>query len=223
MKLKAKCLFKKIKPYCALPHIWTLLIVTVLAIVLLVLSIVNKDTNAFLSSLLSNIFAGLLTGVVICLISTIKAISAYRTERLVSWMNEVHNTCLEFIKMYKRILYCKEGDFSDSEELYNHLYDTLSYSNSIWSNISQGRYNRAVHFNSYNYCKKHFSIDAVKMIESNNSLHDDLTSINIAQLTPQIAVSMLKDTYTQIMDFNGMVISKKEELNAKIKAINTSI
>ncbi len=85
----------------------------------------------------ANIFAGLVTGIVISLISTIKSMTLYRTECLIDWLNSLHKDILEYTGMYRKMIFRNQCDFVDDEVFYNHIYDTLCCGNNINVKIIQ--------------------------------------------------------------------------------------
>lgn len=78
MKYKLKRMWKNIKIYASLPHFWILGIVLILSIIACMLSVLYMKSNPFISSVFANISAGLVTGIVISLISAIKSMTLYR-------------------------------------------------------------------------------------------------------------------------------------------------
>ncbi len=224
--MKIRFIVKKIrrtlKPYFGLPHVWALLIITALSVIACWVSIACKDIYPYLSSIFANIFAGLLTGVTICLISTLKSVSLYRTERLIAWLNDLDNGCLKFIDMLRKISYHKEKDFKNDEEVYNYIYDTLCCGNDICSMICQGQFDETLPFNTYKYCKKELLFDVDEISESNDRLREDIIELDLSLLSDHDIRMIFQEMNKQILTLNGHIISKLGELNAKKKAIHIS-
>lgn len=225
--MKTKFAIKKIKQtikiYFSLPHIWVLVSVSVLSIVMCFISIVFKNADSFLSSLFANIFSGLITGVIICLISTIKSVSLYRTKCLITWLNELHCECLKFINMHNKILFYKKDDFNDDEELYDYIYDTLCCGNGISQKICYAHFEKTLPFNTYKYCKNVFSFDAEEAMGNNEILREDIIRLDISALSKVDIRKLFKPMDHQILDLNHNILSKLRELDAKKNAINISI
>lgn len=59
----------------------------------------------------ANIFAGLVTGIVLSLFSTVKAFSLYKTEALIDWLNNLHNDYMNYNKMSRKILFIMKTSF----------------------------------------------------------------------------------------------------------------
>ena len=130
-----KAIFTKIKLYCRLPHIWILFSILIISMLMLYVSFVTKGTNPYVSSMSANVFAGLITGVVICLISAVKTIQIYKIESIVQWLITLHEQLMEYRKNYgKMVTFKKYKDLSNPTKLYNFIYDTLCIGSDI--NIS---------------------------------------------------------------------------------------
>ena len=95
LKIRVKMFIKKIKKnvkvYCGLRHLKLLIIIVALSILTLCISSFYHGKDEYLSSIFANIFAGLVTGIVLSLFSTVKAFSLYKTEALIDWLNNLHN------------------------------------------------------------------------------------------------------------------------------------
>lgn len=220
-KLKRVC--KKIKLYASLPHIWVLFVIAILALIMCVLSVAYKEENKFLSSIFANIFAGLLTGVIICLITTIKSISLYRAECKIIWLEDLHKECLEFISMHRKMTLSRVDEFENDVDYNNYVYDTLCRGNEVSHTISQGRYKEALPFNPYKYCKKEFSFDAVEVMKGNDILRDEVMCQDISKLSNAEVRKLFSTMERQIFILNSEILKKIETLRAKQRAINMSI
>lgn len=153
LKIRVKMFIKKIKKnvkvYCGLRHLKLLIIIVALSILTLCISSFYHGKDEYLSSIFANIFAGLVTGIVLSLFSTVKAFSLYKTEALIDWLNNLHNDYMNYNKMSRKILFYNEDEFLTEEELYNYIYDVLCCGNDINVIISQGRFDQSLPFNSY--------------------------------------------------------------------------
>lgn len=116
-----------------------------------------------LSSILSNIFAGLITGIAICLISGLRTLTIYRIKGKIEWLDQLHKDCLEFMRYHSELLKTK---FDDLDKLYNKMYDTICMAGSINSTISQSQFNKKLSFNAIKFCEKELNYD----LEENKNL-----------------------------------------------------
>lgn len=223
MKLNLKRVSKKIKIYVALPHVWILFIVLLLALIMFGLSFIYRETNSFLSSIFANIFAGLLTGVIICLITTIKSISLYRTECKIKWLEDLNKVCFNFISMYNDMLLSGKNKFKSDEDFYEYVYNTLCCGNDVSYIISQSCFKEVLPFNPNKYCKKEFSFDAEQTLNDNYILRDKIMEQNISRESITIIRELFKPMEEQIFNLNSKIQKKIKELKIKQKAITVSI
>lgn len=222
MKYKLKQIWRDIKVYASLPHLWILGIVLVLSIIACTISVACMESNVFLSSVFANIFAGLVTGVVISLISTIKSITLYRTECLIEWLDSLHKDILEYIGMHRKMVFRGQNDFVDDETLYNHIYDTLCCGNNINVTISQGRFNYSLPFNPYKYMKDKFEYDAISCSENNEKLREQIMILDVKNVTNKELEKLFENMDRQLNMLNGKILKHIINLKARKKAINIS-
>lgn len=218
-----RTVFKKVKLHFMLPHMWTLLVIVLLDIVMLILSITYKDKNGFLSSIYANIFAGLLTGVVICLISTIKAVSLYRTEQIINWLEALHKDCLQFMEMYRKVCFSGKNEFASDDEYSDFVYATLCCGNEISNKISQSQFMQTLPFNPYKYFKKEFSFDAINALENNYNIRDSIINGDITRESQKVVCTLLEPLERQVRELNSKILKKIDFLKIKQKATKISI
>lgn len=225
MKIKfiKKEIMKALKPYLGLPHLWVLIAITTLSLITLWVSIDCKDVYPYLSSTFSSIFVGLLTGVTICLISTVKSISLYRTECLIAWLDNLHNNCIKFADMFRTIISFTEQNFKNEKEFYDYIYDTMCCGNDICLIILREQFDKVLPFNAYKYCKKELSFDAKEVSKDNDELRDVIFVLDPSRLSPYDLWMLFQKMNKQLLDLDVHIISKLRKLNAKKKAIHISI
>lgn len=166
-------------------------------------------------------FAGLVTGVAISLISTIKSITLYRTECLIEWLDSLHKDILEYIGMYHKMVFRDQRDLDD-ETFYNHIYDTLCCGNNINVVISQGMFNHSLPFNSYKYVKEKFEYDAIYCSEENEKLRNQIIALDVKTVTNNELRDLFKDMNRELHDLNSRITKHITHLKARKKAINIS-
>ena len=224
MKYKLKRLWKRIKLYFSLPHFWVVGIVLFLSVVVLALSVLFKGGNPFLSSVFANIFAGLITGLVISLISAIKAMSLYKTECLIKWLNCLHEDILEYMEMHRKLMLFKnDEELKTDEALYSYIYDTLCRGENINVTISQGRFNESLPFNPYEYFKKEFKYDAVIHSKENSTLREKIMVLEVSNITSKELRILFENMDKQLFILNGKILKQITNLEARRKAINVSL
>lgn len=218
-----KNFLKSAKLYFILPHVWVLMVIILLDVGMLCLSVTYMERDSFLSSIYANIFAGLLTGVVICLISTIKAISLYRTEYIIAWLEDLHKDCLKFMEMHHKVHFPKKGAFESDDQYHEFVYDTLCCGNEISNKISQSQFMQTLPFNPYKYFRKEFSFDAVKELENNYKIRNSIINGDITLESPKVAFELLEPLERQVRDLNKKMLKKIDFLKIKQKATKMSI
>lgn len=199
----------------SLPHFLTVIILLLLAAVSLMISYHFRVDATFLSSVFSNIFAGLVTGIAVCIISGVKNISMYNIEGKIRWLNSVHIDYLKFNKHYRSVLQkIGKSDISD-EQLYDEIYDMLCDGNNIASTISQSQFDKTLSFNPYKYFLKKMKFDAVDQIKRNNETRDIIMSLDMHTLTHRRFREIFDDMEHSLFSLNATVISKIKELEIK--------
>lgn len=224
MKYRLKKLWRRIYLYMKLPHFWVLGIVLLLSIGFFFLSVFYKDSNPFLSSLFANIYAGLITGLVISLISAIKAMSLYKTECLIRWLNCLHEDILKYMEMHRKLMLFKNDEELKSDEaLYNYIYDTLCQGESINVTISQGRFKESLPFNPYEYFKKEFKYDAVIHSKENGILREKIMALAVSNITGKELRRLFENMDKQLFILNGEILKHITTLESRRKAMNVSL
>lgn len=219
-----KAIFTKIKLYCRLPHIWISFGILILSMLMLYVSFITKDANPYVSSISANVFTGLITGVVICLISAVKTIQIYKTESVIQWLIIIHEQFVEYRKNYNKMLnFKKHKDLSDPTKLYDFMYDTLCIGNDINITISQDRFNKSIPFNTYKYCKKHFDYDVIEKRKVFDELRESIIEIDPKEITSKQIRTMFAVVDKELFLLNGEIIHKRDDLQAKLKVLNISI
>lgn len=218
-----KAVVRNIKLFFSLPHLIITLAIIILAIITLLFSIDLHISAPFASSVLSNVFAGLVTGVVLCLISSVKAVSLYKTERIITWLKELNSEFLNFNKLHHQMLFDKKDNFESDDKYYDFIYDVLCAGNCVTTKISQGQFDVSLPFNSYKYCKRHLKYDAIAFLKKNEKIREIVLDINSATITQQELRKIFNDMENSLFELNGRAISKIKELEAKKKVLSSSL
>ena len=201
-----------------------------MVICLLVLSIISiqiaynyYETNSFLSSIFSNIFAGLVTGIAICLISGIKQINIYSIEGKIACLRDTHDDILKFYKHYHDMLQMVNDSTISKEKLYDEIYDVLCDGNNINVIISQSQYNKSLPFNLYEYFVKELKYDAVDYINKNEIIRENIIKINMNTITHKQLIDIFNEMEHSLFILNNTIISKIKELEIKKNILNKFI
>ena len=224
---KFKRIIKRIWEYLiaifSLPHFLTVLCLLIAAVISLKISYNYRNEAAFLSSVFSNIFAGLITGIAVCLISGIKNITTYRLEGKIWWLNSVHSDCLKFNKHYREVLQKVGKDDISEEELYDEIYDVLCDGNNIAAMIAQSQYDKKLAFNPYKYFLKRLKFDAIEQMKNNNEIRDKVMNINMSTLTHKQLRGIFDDMEHSLFSLNAAILSKVKDFEIKQNISNKFI
>lgn len=199
----------------SLPHFLTVLCLLISAVISLKVSYHYRNEATFLSSVFSNIFAGLVTGIAVCLISGIKNITTYSLEGKIRWLNSVHSDCLKFNQHYREVLQKVAKDNISDEELYDEIYDVLCDGNNIAATIAQSQYDKKLAFNPYKYFLKRLKFDAVEQMKKNNETRDKVMNIDMNTLTHKQLREIFDEMEHSLFALNVAILSKIKDFEIK--------
>lgn len=207
----------------SLPHIRVAARIGVLTVVTLVGSVgLTLAQETFWSSILANIFAGLLTGMVLCLVSGTKQRTVADMKNKLSFLRKLHEMILDYIRSYRKVMATSFEKEGGTTELWNLIYDTASYAN--WANlfISQGRFDAILSFEPCAFCKEQFAYDAVAMIEVFEELHDFVSNSDNLETKKDVREGF-REVDSKLNSLNSAVIQAINALELKLEAIEHSI
>ena len=207
----------------SLPHFLTVLCLLISAVISLKISYHYCNEAAFLSSVFSNIFAGLITGIAVCLITGIKNITTYSLEGKIRWLNSMHSDYLKFNQHYREVLQKVGKNDISNEELYDEIYDVLCDGNNIAATIAQSQYDKKLSFNPYRYFLKRLNFDAVEQMKNNNETRDKVMNIDMRTLTHKQLREIFNDMEHSLFTLNAAILSKVKEFEIKQKISNKFI
>jgi len=207
----------------SLPHFLTVLCLMISALISLKISYHYRNEAAFLSSVFSNIFAGLITGIAVCLISGIKNITTYSLEGKIRWLNSVHSDCLKFNQHYREVLQKVAKDDISDEELYDEIYNVLCDGNNIAATIAQSQYDKKLAFNPYKYFLKRLKFDAVEQMKKNNETRDKVMNIDMSMLTHKQLREIFDEMEHSLFTLNAAILSKIKDFEIKQNISNKFI
>ncbi|MBP1566002.1 MAG: hypothetical protein J6A58_09655 [Oscillospiraceae bacterium] len=218
-----KKIWKKFKKIIVLPQFITVVILLSLAFISIQASHYCYISNPFLSSIFSNIFAGLITGIAVCLISGIKQINTFRIEGKIAWLHSIHDDFLKFNKHYGEMLRMVNDPAITKEKLYDEIYDVLCEGNNINVTISQSQHNKALPFNPYHFFAKELKYDAIEHKKKNDIIREEIFNINVETITSQRLREIFKEMEHSLFILNGSIASKITELEIKQSISNRFI
>ena len=213
-----KKILKTLKIIIVLPQFITVIILLALSLISIQVSHNCYISNPFLSSIFSNIFAGLVTGIAVCLISGIKQINTYRIEGKIAWLNSIHDDFLKFNNHYREMLRMVNAPAITKEKMYDEIYDVLCDGNNINVTISQSQHNKTLPFNPYRFFLKELKYDAIEHKKKNDMTREEILNINMDTVTSQSLREIFKEMEHSLFILNGSIVSKIRELEIKQSA-----
>lgn len=135
--------------YAGFPQVWVFIIIFVLAITMFAFSFQAKSD--YWASLCSNIFAGLVTGLVLSLLSGVRQIYVSIQQKKIDWLQQLHQMILDYYSIKHDFM---SGNYrgQDKEDF---IYDMGAHLSWIKDSIVQASFDRRLPFNATKYCKKH--------------------------------------------------------------------
>lgn len=152
------------------PQVWLFLIILLLTVASLIAALKLKDKTW--SSLCSNIFAGLVTGMVLALLSGLKQIYLATLEERLKWLQELRELLRKYLPLRQQ-LFSKEYDGKDREDF---IYDILCIGNVPYEYIGFRMENKKIGFDPIDYCMTTYGIDIFTYRRHSAELHDWLSS-----------------------------------------------
>ncbi len=215
MKNKTRKIWAKIRIYISFPQTWLFAAILFATIVIFFLS--RNVDDVFWQSLLSNIFAGLVTGLVLSLLSGTRQIYFYVQERKRRWLEDLHNLIYEYRKLHHKFLK-NDYDDMDREEF---IYEMGANASWIGEHILQSSFDSRLPFNSQKYSKRHLNFDAVAFNKEINEIHDSLC--NNTYPKKEDVVKLFENVDREFSILNHSVFADMRSLEVKIATAQKSI
>lgn len=215
---------RRLQLYVGYPHLWITLIITALLIIALLVSIyLNKIGEAFWSSICANIFAGLITGLIICLVSGVKQGCVSNLKSQKAYLEELKSKLSEYIQFYSELLHKNFTKYDDSTDLFDFIYDVGSRANWVNSFIMQSTFNELLPFDGCKYCKEELSYDAESLVKEFETLHEKLYYVDIERPTKKEIIGFFSTVDHELKNLNGAVCSAIKEIDVKLETLGRTI
>ena len=206
----------------SLPHNKVVLGATLIAIGSLLLSWKLDSCGIdFWASIFSNIFAGLITGLVICLIAGRKQRTITALESEQSFLVELSSKIKEFQTMYHALLKKQFSQFDGNEELFNFIYDVGSHANWVNDYILQGSFNEQLAIDPTEYCKE-MGYDALALVDEYENLHENLYSIDVENPTKKQIIQYFDTVEKALRSLGSAAYHKQQSISLKLDRIKYS-
>ena len=215
---------KRFLSILSFPHLVISYIVLLLSILSIWLSsYFHLQGDEFIASLFSNIFAGLITGLIICLVSGVKNIYKIRLKDKAEWLQQLSGMCHEYLEMYNAMLHRRFSYINDSEEIYDLVYDVASRANWINEFILQSVYDKTLTFDTIKYCQKRLEYDAFDYVEVLEALHQDIIDFGGQNTSKKVVIKHFDSIDKILRKLNIAVHSNIRGLKIRISDIDRTI
>ncbi|MBR5767797.1 MAG: hypothetical protein IKX86_03910 [Clostridia bacterium] len=208
---------------CKLPHFITTIILIVLAVVAIIISKATKYNEPFLSSVLSNVFAGLITGIAICLISGLKNLFSHRISVMVDFLTEIHSKCLLFLESLDKTIRLASNSQSSRDGFADMLYDVVCKRNDIDAAICQCEYDNSLPINPHRYFIKKMGYDAHEQSNKNYLIREMVLSVNSDTVTSKEIIEIFSEMEKNVRLCDAKVCSEIKALEFRQNIAEKSI
>lgn len=215
---------RKVLLYASFPHLWLAGIILILAIVTLLASMyLDYSENKFWSSICANIFAGLLTGLILCLIAGTKQVFVGGLTSKKHYLETLNSKIKEYYQQFHELRARRFPVFDGSEELFGFIYDTGACANGINEFILQSSFDKKLAFSPREYCKKKFQYDAYALADAYEELHINLYEVDIQYPSKKEILGYFDVVDKEIRKLNSAVYQELQEIDIRLEAINRAI
>lgn len=204
-------------------HIRICLIIAASAAMMLFASWLIKDAQPFWSSICANIFAGLVTGLVICLIGGAKQISIVRMQPKKEWLQNLAELLKVYLNDYHQMTRLHFDRFDGKQETFNFYYDMSIHASNINVEIHQGTFNEVLSFDPDQYCRKAFGYDSVAMGEKFDALHAYVEMIEIDCPGSKEIAQHFATVHSELRKLNSAVYGAIRDLDVRLADIQKTI
>lgn len=215
--------WRKTKVTFSFSHIWICLIIAASAAGMLFVSWLYKDSQPFWSSICANIFAGLVTGLVICLVGGVKQVSNMYMLSKREWLQNLAELMKVYLNDYHKMIRLHFDRFDGDQELFDFYYDMSIHASNINVEIHQGAFNRTLPFDPDQYCRKEFGYDSVAMSEKFDNLHAYVEMIEIDCPSSKEIAQQFETVNSELRKLNSAVYGAIRDLDVRLADIQKTI
>lgn len=177
---------------------------------------------AFWSSIVANIFAGLITGLVICLIAGTKQITIAKLESQKSFLETLSGKIKEFQTLYNELLRRPFTQYDGTEELFDFIYDVGAHANWVNDFILQGSFDELLALNPREYCKE-MGYDAFDLADTYEELHINLYGVDVDCPTKKHILQYFEKVEKALRGLNNSAFHKIQEIDSQLEKIKYSL
>lgn len=215
---------KKIKVILSFSHIRMSVIILFVAIIVLLISChLDAVVNDFWSSILANIFAGLITGLVICLIGGIKQKNSFGLQAKIKWLEELAKMLAIYNSDYDKLRRIPFDKFDGNNDTYIFFCEIDIHANDINSAIIQNNFKERIGFDSLNFCKEKLDYNAESMVEQFRDLHFNINQIEINCPSKEEIIKYFQPVHIALMKLNATTHRTIRELKIEYSILQKTI
>lgn len=177
----------------------------------------------FWSSILANIFAGLATGLILCIISGMKQRTIADLRNKFNFLKSLHEAIMEYFNSYYELMDKPFQNTDGSSDLFDKIYSLGACASNVNNHIGQGTFREILSFDPCEYCKEHFGYDTVAMSDIHGELRDKIRSMDEYNLVKSEVIKMFKVVDMPIRQLNGSVLREIEAIEVRLESIEHSL
>lgn len=215
MKYKIQLLKRWLLIYAEFPQVWLFVLILFATIASFLVSI--KSCDEYYQSLYANIFSGLLTGLVLCLLSGSRQIYIAKQEKKYEWLKELHERILDYKKMRQQFLTDNYGEYNRDD----FIYDMGAHASWISDFIKIGVYDKRMHFNPVKYCEKVYGYNNDDFSKQNELIHDALMRGDYSD--KKSVLGLFEKVDETVNSLNHKLTSDMNDIEIKIAAAQRSL
>lgn len=206
-----------------MPHAIITYVAIIIAILLIIFSGFFNTENPFVSSVLMGIATGVISGIVLLIVTGIKNTWVYTLEEKVKWLDSVHVEILSYMgkeKGYPR--FRQENTLNDC---YNYVYDFGADASNINEKISQAQFSKILPFNPDKYFLKKYDYDTYKMAKMIQGLHETISESDESEtfLNPKNIADLFNDLNHKMFVLNHDILKDIEDKKRLLMLAKKSI
>lgn len=206
------------------PHLWTCIIILCIAVIAFFISFyLNNIGQNYWSSILANLFAGLITGFVICLISSIKQTSIIKMKEKKAWLEQIENTTERYLSEYDDLKNMHFDQFYGDKDNSVFIYDVGLHAKWVNEEILQGSLHQTLSFNTIKYCKEMFGYDAHAMYAEYERLLENLSMIDLDFPSSKTIRKYFKNVDSALRKLNFELYTAINDLDIRLSEIQKTI
>ena len=194
-----------------------------LAILLIYLSRLFYVCNPFLSSTFMGVATGVISGIVLLIVTGIKNTWVYNLEEKIKWLDSIHNKILEYLRKESSYpQYCKNNSFEDR---YNYVYDLAADASNINMMIIQAQFSKVLPFNPNKYFEKKYKYNTKVESEKMQELRETIINSDETEvfLSPQNVRKILENSIHTLSGLNSQILKDIESKKSLIMIAKKSI